>query len=181
MNAKFQKPKYKKQRGIRGLTNGIISRQGSFAEAVTHYNKSLQIESDLVDVHAKLAFALEALGEFDQAVKHYTQALRAKPDRPDIMNNLAWLIATHNKADFYEPKRAIDLAERACELTKYQEPSLLDTLAAAYAAAGNFAQAVRTAEKAVELTVSLRNEEMAEQIKARLKLYKANQPYFIDN
>ena len=97
------------------------------------------------------------------------------------MNNLAWLVATHNNTDFYDPKRAIDLAERACELTKYQEPSLLDTLAAAYAAAGNFAQAVRTAEKAVELTVSLRNEEMAEQIKARLKLYKAKQPFFIDN
>jgi len=97
------------------------------------------------------------------------------------MNNLAWLVATHNKADFYDPKRAIDLAERACELTKYQEPSLLDTLAAAYAAAGNFTQAVETAETAVRLAVSLRSEEMSEQIKGRLKLYRANQPYFIDD
>jgi len=155
--------------------------QSDFNKAVTHYNNALQIKPHFPGVHAKLAFALEALDEYDQAVKHYTQALRAEPDRTDIMNNLAWLIATHNKADFYEPKRAIDLAERACELTKYQEPSLLDTLAAAYAAAGNFAQAVRTAETAVKLTVSLRNEEMDEQIKHRLKLYKAKQPFFIDN
>jgi Flp pilus assembly protein TadD len=155
--------------------------QSDFNKAVAHYKSALQIKPHFPGVNAKLAFSLEALGEFDQAVKFYTEALRAEPDRTDIMNNLAWLVATHNKADFYDPKRAIDLAERACQLTKYHDPSLLDTLAAAYAAAGNFAQAVRTAEKAVELTVSLRNEEIAGQIKGRLKLYQAKQPFFIDN
>ncbi len=155
--------------------------QADFDKAVTHYKNALQINPHFPGVHAKLAFALEAQGDFGQAVKFYTEALRAEPDRTDIMNNLAWLIAIHNNADFYDPKRAIDLAEQACELTKYQETSLLDTLAAAYAAVGNFAQAVRTAERAIELTVSLRNEEIASQIKTRLKLYQANQPFFIDN
>ncbi len=155
--------------------------QADFAKAVAHYKSALRIQPHFPGAHTKLAFSLEASGEYDQAVKYYTQALRNEPESTGIMNNLAWLIATHNKADFYDPKRAIDLAERACELTKYQAPSLMDTLAAAYAAAGNFTQAVRTAEKAVKLSVSAGKEKMADQIKARLKLYQAKQPFFIDD
>ena len=139
MNTKFQKPKSKEAYG--GWQTGLSVGRAK------NCRSALQIKPNFPGAHAKLAFALEASGEYDQAVKYYTQALRTEPDRTGIMNNLAWLIATHNKAEFYDPKRAIDLAERACELTKYQDPSLLDTLAAAYAAAGNFTQAVRTAEK----------------------------------
>ena len=129
-----------------------LSQQGSFTEAVTHYKKALQIEPDFVGVHAKLAYALEAMGGFDQAVKYYTEALQAEPDRPDILNNLAWLLATHKNTQFHNPKQAVHLAERACRLTKYEDPSLLDTLATAYEAAGDFAKAAKTAEKAKQLT-----------------------------
>ena len=54
------------------------------------------------------------------------------------MNNLAWLLATAEQAQFRNAAKAVELARRACELTKYRQPFLLDTLAAAYAAVGRF-------------------------------------------
>jgi Flp pilus assembly protein TadD len=68
------------------------------------------------------------------------------------LNNLAWLLAVHKDAEFHDPEQAVHLAERACQLTKYEDPSLLDTLATAYEAAGNFAQAAKTTEKIKQLT-----------------------------
>jgi len=93
------------------------------------------------------------------------------------MNSLAWLLATHKEDKFRDPKEAIQLAERACELTNYENPGLVDTLAAAYAAAGRFSDAVATAEKAVKLAASTDNKERAERIQNRLQLYKRGQPY----
>jgi len=137
--------------GHKNLADTLFQ-QGSFAEAITHYNKTLQIEPGFVGVHAKLAYSLEALGSLGDAVEHYTKALQAEHDRVDILNNLAWLLAAHKDAEFHDPEQAVRLAERACELTKYKDVSLLDTLAAAYEAAGNFAQAAKTAEKVKQLT-----------------------------
>ncbi len=131
-----------------------LFQQSSFAKAVTHYKKALQIKPDFASVHAKLAYALEAMGRFDQAVKYYTRALQTEPDRPDILNNLAWLLATHKNAQFHNPQQAVRLAERACQLTKFEDPNLLDTLAAAYEAAGDSAKATQTAERAKQLTSS---------------------------
>jgi spermidine synthase len=89
---------------------------------------------------------------------------------------LAWIQATHNQTKFRNPEEAVDNALRACELTKYKNPGVLDTLAAAYAAAGRFSDAVATAEKALELTPSSKKE-VAARIQDRLRLYKIGQPY----
>jgi hypothetical protein len=53
----------------------------------------------------------------------------------------------------------------------------LDTLAVAYAASGNFADAVQTAEEALKLAVSEKQAELAGEIKSRLELYKRGQSY----
>ena len=137
--------------GHKNLADTLFQ-QGSFAEAITHYRKSLQIEPDFVAVHAKLAYSLEALGSLGDAVEHYAKALQAEPDRVDILNNLAWLLAVHKDAEFHDPEQAVRLAERACQLTKYEDPSLIDTLATAYEAAGDSAQAAKTTEKIKQLT-----------------------------
>ena len=60
---------------------------------------------------------------------------------------------------------------------KDEDPEILDTLAAAYAEAGRFAEAVSTAQRALELAESQERARLAEQIGARLALYQAGQPY----
>ena len=69
------------------------------------------------------------------------------------------------------------LAQRAAELTEYQRPGVLDTLAAAYAAEGDFDKALETANKAIEIAKATKNYELAARIKSRLQLYQMDQPY----
>ena len=99
-----------------------------------------------------------------------------QPDSTTVLNELAWLLATH---DIEPPDNldAVALAEQACRRTGYRQATFVDTLAAAYAHAGRFQDAVATARQALELTTSAGQAGLAEVIRARLKLYESGQPY----
>jgi len=70
------------------------------------------------------------------------------------LNNLAWVLATCPDAGLRNGPEAVRLAGHACELTHYGRPLFIGTLAAAYAEAGRFPEAVTTAEKAEQLATS---------------------------
>ena len=72
----------------------------------------------------------------------------------EALNNLAWLLAAHPSDALRNGAEAVRLAERACELSEHREPVMLGTLAAAYAEAGRFGDAVKTAEKARDLAAA---------------------------
>jgi hypothetical protein len=72
---------------------------------------------------------------------------------------------------------AVQLAERACQATRYMEPAVLDTLAAALADAGRFDLAITRAKEALKLASDQANAELAEEISQRLALYEARQAY----
>jgi hypothetical protein len=95
------------------------------------------------------------------------------------MNNLARLLATCEDPKLRNGAEAVQLAEQACELTNYKRPELLGTLAAAYAAAGRFSDAVTAAEDGLELAQSSGLEGLSEEIQENLSLYKAEQPYIV--
>ena len=86
--------------------------------------------------------------KFSEAETNFKEALRLEPDSPSCLDALARLYATCPIAAFRNGAEAVRLAERACELTKRKNPGMLDTLAAAYAEAGRFADAVKTAKEA---------------------------------
>ena len=79
---------------------------------------------------------------------------------------------------FRDGVRAVQLAERACTLTAYKDAVFLDTLAAAYAEAGRFHQALQSAQKAVELALAKGHAELARDIEKRMQLYKAGKPFY---
>ncbi len=158
--------------------------QSKFSQAITYYTKALQIEPDHIRARGNIADAHNALGiafyrqrKLDEAVKHFTQVLHFNPDHVGPMNTLAWLLATRKKADFYDPQEAIRLAKKACELSEYQKPIVMGTLAAAYAAAGDFPQAITIAEKALALARSADQDQLAGNIQKQLFIYKAGRPY----
>ncbi|MCK4753309.1 MAG: tetratricopeptide repeat protein [Planctomycetes bacterium] len=151
--------------------------QGKLDRAISHYRLALQINPNSANVHNNFGTALRLQGKLDEAVAHFTEALRINPDLIDAMNALAWYFATHKENNFYNPKEAIRLAERVCELTNYDSPILLDTLAVAYASDGRFPEAIAVSKKAVNFAVSAGQEKLTEEIRNRIKLYKNNQPY----
>lgn len=131
----------------------------------------------VVEHHLMLADACSQLGDDAQAIVHYEKALELKADVAGTLNNLTWLLATTPQSALRNGKRAVELGEKACELTQQQEPFLLGTLAAAYAEAGRFDEAVATAQKAIKLAQATGKAEVVARNNQLLELYRAHQPY----
>jgi tetratricopeptide (TPR) repeat protein len=107
----------------------------------------------------------------------YRLLLAAKPDQPEALNNLAWLLATSPDAAVRDGAEAVRLAEQGCRLTDYKQAQMLGTLAAAYAEAGRFTEAVTTAQKAIELARAGGDMQFAAANAQLLSLYRAGRPY----
>ena len=154
----------------------VLSTQGKFDEAVRHYRQALQIKPDYVSAHYNLGVAFKSQGKLDEAIKHYRQALYLKPDGLEMLTSMARILATHPDPKTRNTDEAIELAERAAGLTEYQDASILNTLATAYAAAGRFDQAMTTAQAALTLASAAQNEELVNHIRKQLELYKQAKP-----
>lgn len=133
--------------------------------------------SDDYILHVDYAAALLHLGRLAEAVNQLNEALRLKPDSTLAMNNLAWLLATSPDASVRDGARAVRLAERACEITGYQQTILVGTLAAAYAEAGRFDDAIATAGKACTLASASGEQDLLQKTRQLLELYRAHKPY----
>jgi tetratricopeptide (TPR) repeat protein len=155
----------------------IYARQGKPKLAVEQFAEALWLEPDYLTARVSLANSLLALGQVQPAMGQYYKILQFDPNNIDALNNLGWFLATTEVTNISNSAEAVKFAQRACELTKYERAELLDTLAAAYAAAGNFNEAIKTAERAVKSAEAVGKKEMAENIQKRLELYKAGQPY----
>jgi tetratricopeptide (TPR) repeat protein len=158
------------------LGNALM-RLGKVQDAVGHLEEAVRLTPDSVEGHNNLGSALEQAGKIREAVGQLEEALRIKPDYAEAQNNLAWLLATHAPAEGGDPMQAVSLAERACQLTGDRVAPYLDTLAAAYAAAGRFKDAVATAQKAIELAKSAGQTQVVSEIEPRLQLYRNGQAY----
>jgi predicted Zn-dependent protease len=115
-------------------------------------------------------------GKVGPALERLRQAVRLQPDWVPALNRLAWVLATASDEKFRDGPAAVLLAQKANRITGYRNPDLLDTLAAAYAEAGRFPDAVQTAQRAMAAAVSSGNQELAGKIAPRLERYKAGQP-----
>ena len=115
-------------------------------------------------------------GEKNHAWQFFRNAISNQPDHVLLLNAAAWLLAT-DPAPPAPPEEALRLAHRAVELAGPPHPLLLDTLAAAYAAAGQFAAARATAQQACDLAAQQGDIASRMKIEARLAAYRRNQPW----
>ncbi len=155
----------------------VLVRTGNPDVVITHLTEAIQLNPNIAPTHHALALAFRSKGRTEEAITHFRETLRIKPGWEKPMNSLAWILATHSDPKFRNPQEAMSLAIRTCELADYQDPSLLDTLAAAYAAAGRFSDAVATAEKALQIIPSGDNKKRIQKIQNRLDLYRQQKPY----
>jgi arylsulfatase A-like enzyme/Tfp pilus assembly protein PilF len=155
----------------------ILGTQGRLDDAVQHFREALRLEPDNAEAHNNLGLALRTMGEREEAVRHFEAALRLKPGWPAPMNETAWILATHPDGRIRNPEEAVRLAEGAAERTGRREPLILDTLAAAYAASGQFDRAASTAQEAASLAASGGSAALAGEIGKRLELYRQKKPF----
>jgi tetratricopeptide (TPR) repeat protein len=157
------------------LGNALFQK-GRVDEAIAQCLAALQIKPDYADAHDNLGNLLLQKGNADEAIAQFKQALEIKPGFPEALNNLAWVLATSSQGLLRNGGQAVELAERANRLTGGDNPVILHTLAAAYAEAGRFGDALRSDQKAVALARAAGQPDLVEQINVELKLYAAGLP-----
>jgi tetratricopeptide (TPR) repeat protein len=153
----------------------ILGLAGRNAEARLHLLRALDAYPGIAELHLSLSIIEAELGNPRESLRYVREALRLSPKNVEAANNLAWLLATSHDSSLREPDEAIRLIERIA--LESQDPDLLDTLAAAYAAAGRFDAAVTTASRAASGAEALGNETGASEFRARLSLYRRGEPY----
>jgi tetratricopeptide (TPR) repeat protein len=154
----------------------LLRDQGRFDEALLHYRKAAEAKPT-DETLTNIAIILIQRGRVSEAVLNLRAALKANPEYVEALNALAYLLATGADVSLRDGKEAVQLAESACKLTMYGNPSLLDTLACAYAEAGRFDDAIRTAEKAVDLGLKSGNKRVASEFRSHLDLFKKQKPF----
>jgi tetratricopeptide (TPR) repeat protein len=161
----------------RGNLGQALNQQQQWAEAAELLKPLASSEPTNFNVQFQYALDMEHLGQTRDAISHYAAALLQNPDSPDALQHRAWIAATDSQAEFRNGAQAVEMASRACELTGQKRPSMLLTLAAAYAEAGRFGDALATVGKAEELAKAQGQKELAAEA-ARLRAsFAAGQPF----
>ena len=153
----------------------VLLAAGQKDEARAEFERALQLKPASAFAHAGLGAIYTARGQIEAAIDKYRQALQLQPRFPVALNNLAWIYATDEK--FHDGADALRLAELANRQNDDSDAASLDTLAAAYAEAGRFSEAVQTAERALQLATAEGNAALADAIRTHVKFYRAHSPY----
>lgn len=156
-----------------GLT---LVQMGRVAEAIAHYRKALAVQPEDAYFHNNLGAALLRTGPIADALAHYERALAIDPENPLLGNNLAWVLATFPEPAGRNGLRAVELAERASRRLQGNNRWILGTLAAAYAEAGRFPEAIATTEQALRLAEGEGDASHASLLKSHLGTYQAGLP-----
>ena len=114
-----------------------------------------------------------SIGKQAEALADYEAALKLQPENSGVLNNLSWVLATAPEEKLRDGSRALQLVIKACELTEYKQAHMLSTLAAAHAEKGDFKEAIKWSEKAVELGKGQHGGQLAKELES----YKAGKPW----
>jgi protein O-mannosyl-transferase len=145
-------------------------------EAVEHFNRAVTLEPGLVEAHNNYGYALLRSGKPEAAIAQYQMALILKPDYAGPANNLAWVLATSPRAELRNGPRAVEMAERANRLSEASNLVMLRTLAAAYAEAGRFNDAIAVAQRTAEIAAAQRNIAMVKRLQQEIAQFRNGQP-----
>ena len=121
-----------------------------------------------------LGLALARQGKLPEAIQQYERALQLKPDYVEVLNNLAYVLATSQNPSLRSGVRAIALSQQANELTGGENPVVLGTLAAAYAEAGRYPEAVETVSRAIDRARLEGKSDLLIALESHLELYRSH-------
>ncbi|MGD0206656.1 MAG: tetratricopeptide repeat protein [Verrucomicrobiota bacterium] len=155
----------------------IFTAQGRWDEAIEHYQRALKQMPDSIHARYQFGLVLQKRGKFAAAIVQFQKVLELDPRHVTAQNNLAWLLATCPDNSLRDGKKAVELAQQAVQLSGGNAPEILDTLAAAYAEAGSFPEAVETAQRALDLSAVQNKKPLAEVIQNQLKLFETHSPF----
>jgi len=155
----------------------LLCSTGRVDEGIAHLERALAIEPDYPDASASLGEAYASVGRRGDAITQFALALAGRQDDVFLMNRLSWLLSTSPEDALRNGAKAVELAERSVQLTRGRDGGSLDTLAAAFAEAGRFEEAIAVASQAAAAAHATGNDGIGSEIDARVRLYQAHRPY----
>lgn len=150
-----------------------LYRQRRTAEALTDYNKALELDPNSAAAYVNRGDLQADQGHFSEAANDYRTAIRINPSLGRAYQSAAWLMSTCPDEGFRNPELAIEAAQKAIELDGDADYRYLETLAAAQANAGEFEEAIKTQQRAMEDAPAA----VAQVYKGRIEKFKAGHPH----
>jgi len=163
--------------GIRTNLGVALAKLGRLDDAAKQFERALRRRPKGAEARQELGLLLCRRKRYDEAFKTWRDGLRLVPDEPLLARTMAWWLATCPDAAQRDGARAVRWAGRLNERTGGKDARILDTLAAAYAEAGRFGEAVATARKAQAAARAADQAALAAEVEQRLALYAAAKPY----
>ncbi len=153
---------------------GLAKRdKGDVNGGIADLSRAIAINPKFAPAYVARGAAKLRAGDAEAAIADYTHAIEIDSNLAAAYNGLAWVLATAPQPAVRDGRRAVETALKACELSEWKSPTYLDTLAASYARAGNFSDAVKWQHKALE---SPRLAD-ADAFGQRLRLYEEGKPW----
>lgn len=166
-------PKNLRAHQLRGSTYG---QKGEKDKALADFKVAIEIDSNNPATYLWRAQLYLVEDQPELALADYEEVMRRAPNYSGALNDYAWTLATNPKDGVRDGRKAVDFAKKACYETDYKHAPTIDTLAAAYAEAGEWDEAVKWQEEAVKLAVKTDPDDLPG-MKERVTLYKEKKPF----
>jgi tetratricopeptide (TPR) repeat protein len=168
-------PKQDESRSAKFYNNrGIaFAEKGQYDQAISDFNQALEINPRYNKAYNNRGIVYRLRGQYHQAISDFNRSIAINPLDAEAYNNLSWLLATAKAPGFRNGKKAVELALKACGLSDWKNAEYIDTLAAAYARAGDFDNAIKWQERILESSRSAKTSEFQQ----RLNFYREGKPW----
>lgn len=150
---------------------GALRQSGDYPGAIASYQAAVD-DGNHPGARNNLAMLLTMTGRRAKAIPHFEALLALQSESVPHLVFLAKILAAPGDDTTRDPVRALQLAQKAVEITRRQEPNALDTLAFAQAASGDFDTALKTAEEAATIAARVGAAELAAAIRGNIERYR---------
>ena len=150
--------------------------QHQYGAAIVDLNRAIALAPDRPKLYKWRAMSFTQLGKLRDAIADWKRVLDKQPKTAHEYNTHAWILATCPIAEVRNGKQAVEFATETCKMTGWKNAKYLDTLAAAYAEQGEFADATLW-EKQALAALAPSDKTIAAGMHERLALYEAGHPY----
>lgn len=155
-------------------------RQRALTDAIDGYTAALRLDAANAGARCDLARALVESGRAREALQEYRMALASEPRNASCLINFTWLLAAHHDSGIRSAQPAVETGERALVASRGHDTEILalDALAAAYADARRFAEAVQMAEQALAMAPA---DALRQGLLERASLYRRGMPFRVSS
>ena len=151
----------------------VLGAKGEFDRAIADYSEAIRLDPKLRSAYVNRGIVWYGKGNYERAIEDYNEAIRLDQKDAKTFVELVWILVGCPDAKYRNGRKAIEVAKKSCELTGYKSAINVAALAAAYSESGEFREAIRWQEKAVDLAV----EKEKPEYRHYLELYKQGKPY----